>query len=502
VSEASTGSIKGTSGGITATHPPVEFLPVLAAPTDEKDTNTLRTPFVAIACWRLEDLRFEFGSSFIKPEAAVEFAQLAELVKGHPDAPLSIFGHADPVGLDENNKTLSGRRAASVYGILTRRTEIWEDIYSQGGKYTAPHEKDKWGTKVIQIILDDLGYSPGPINGEMGDETREAVKGFQADQSLKVDGKPGKETREKLFFAYMDKHCRDGKGDPFKLDAEAFLGEGKDSYGKGDYQGCGEFNPQMLFSKEEQKKYQQQENKEERDKENAVNRRVMILLFRPGNNVEPKEWPCPRAKEGPSGCKKRFWSDGEDRRSQRLATERRTYEETRGTFACRFYDRLAITSPCETLMTHATFYYGLQIGSSMPWTEAASVSFISEDGLQSSTFPVSQADAVGIYRVVAFPDWRPGVRYKGEVKEGHRTTQLFGYCELSNLQQSPKALNLLAVPAPKDDSANQKDEHPEPDSIDDLFSTDLTSEEPTVTDEERAATEDAAKSHTSLATFY
>ena len=91
-----------------------------------------------IACWRLEDLRFEFGSSFIKPEAAMEFTQLAELVKEQPKSSLSIFGHADPIGLDENNKKLSGRRAAAVYAMLTRKTEIFEDIYSQTGKYTAP----------------------------------------------------------------------------------------------------------------------------------------------------------------------------------------------------------------------------------------------------------------------------------------------------------------------------------------------------------------------------
>ena len=347
MSDAITGSVTSTSGGIAATHPPVEVPPVHVAPTGEEDTNTIRTPFMAIACWKMEDLRFEFGSSFIKPGAAEEFAELAALVKEHPEAPLSIFGHADPVGMDEPNKVLSGRRAASVYGMLTRRTEIWEDIYNQGGEYAAPYEKDKWGTKVVQRILEDLEYSPGPINGELGDETHDAVKRFQIDQGLKVDGKPGKQTREKLFLTYMDKHCWDEKGDPFKLDPGAFLAQGKDGYGKGDYQGCGEFNPQMLFSGEEQKKYQKDENKVERDRVNVVNRRVLVLLFRSGNHVKPHEWPCPRAKEGPSGCKKRFWSDGEDRRSRRLPDERRKYEETEDTFACRFYQRLLKASPCE-----------------------------------------------------------------------------------------------------------------------------------------------------------
>ena len=151
-----------------------------------------------------------------------------------------------------------------------------------------------------------------------------------------------------------------------------------------------------------------------------------MLLFRPRNYVEPNEWPCPRAKEGVSGCKKRFWSDGEDRRGRRLPDERRKYEDSKDTFACRFYDRLANTSPCEVLVTRETYYYGLQMVENMPWSEKASVSFVSEDGLQTRTFSVSQADPVGIYRVIAFSDWRPGVRYKGEVKEGQQTIQLFG----------------------------------------------------------------------------
>ena len=124
--------------------------------------------------------------------------------------------------------------------------------------------------KVVQQILQNLGYSPGPIDGKVGNQTQEAVKAFQKDQGLTTDGNPGKQTRAKLFLAYMDKHCRDGKGDPFKLEPSAFLAQGKDSLGKGDYQGCGEFNPLMLFSREEQHKYQKPENKIERDEENGM----------------------------------------------------------------------------------------------------------------------------------------------------------------------------------------------------------------------------------------
>ena len=449
MTDTSSGYVHAMSGGgLTATHPQVQSFPVLAAPTNEQDTNTLRAPFMPIACWRLEDLRFDFGSSFIKPEAAEEFAQLAELVKERPEAPLSIFGHADPIGLDENNKKLSGRRAAAVYAMLTRQTEIFEDIYSQIGKYTAPHEVDQWGTKVVQQILQNLGYSPGSIDGKMGDQTREAVKAFQNDQGLTVDGNPGRQTRAKLFLAYMDKNCRDGKGDPFKLEPSAFLAQGKDSLGKGDYQGCGEFNPLMLFSQEEQNKDQKPENKAERDEENGLNRRVLVLLFRPGNCIEPDRWPCPRAKEGVSGCKKRFWSDGEDRRSRRLPTDRRKYEETDDTFACRFYDRLANTSPCERRSTQVVFQYGLESGKGFPWSDKATLKIFSVDGTRTKTFAMSQGKEAGTHRVFIFAGPKKGLKYRAQITDGKVKFDLFDPVELFRIQDPGDPLNTLPLPQP------------------------------------------------------
>ena len=58
-------------------------------------------------------------------------------------------------------------------------------------------------------------------------------------------------------------------------------------------------------------------------------------------------WPCPRATEGTEACKKRFWSDGERRRSP---TEvRRELRQTEDTFASRFYDGLTTRSPCDRI---------------------------------------------------------------------------------------------------------------------------------------------------------
>ncbi len=338
------------AGGVVAEHTPVATRPVLVGPTTSDRSNTIRAAIIPIACWRLDDIRFEFSSSFVKPDIAREMTLFAKLVQDHSGAPASIFGHADPIGSDVFNKKLSGRRAAVIHGLLTRNTDLWEDVYSQTGKFTAALEDDAWGLRVVKTILEALGYSPGPLDDQMRSQTRDAVRSFQTDQGFlgrDVDGDPGPQTRAKLFLAFMDKICRDENDQPFKMAPTDFLGQGTDREGKGDYQGCSEFNPVLLFSQEESDRFAQARDRTERNAANAPNRRVLVLLFRPGSKVNVDRWPCPRAKEGIDACKKRFWSDSTRRLA--LQAERRTFDQSRDTFACRFYDRIANDSPCERL---------------------------------------------------------------------------------------------------------------------------------------------------------
>ncbi len=330
--------------GIAAGHPRRIARPLLVAPSTGAEFNTLQPQLITVGCALVSDQKFDFDSSFIMPEAARAFRKLVRLVKAKPDCPLSVFGHADPVGRDAYNKTLSGRRAMSVYAVLVRDTEIWEKkLYKQ------PHGGDKWGTRCVQIMLDALGYPPGPYTGELNTETRDAVEAFQTAHSdeLAVDRDPGTNTRKKLFELYMDLLCSGDDGQPFKLEKTDFLAGGANHDGKGDYQGCGEFNPVLLFSEEEQQEFKRDENREARDEANAPNRRVIVFLFERNTLVDPNLWPCPKAKDPGQGCKARFWSDGEDRRSRLLSGEQRQFQKTRDTFGCRFYQGLAEFSPCE-----------------------------------------------------------------------------------------------------------------------------------------------------------
>jgi hypothetical protein len=155
-----------------------------------------------------------------------------------------------------------------------------------------------------------------------------------------------------LYLAYMDAVC----GNDFKLTPTDFLARGADPKGKGDFQGCSEFNPVTIFSQEDQLRFDQavQENDAdtlaERNRRNGHNRRVMILVFRKNSHVMPVKWPCPRATEGVDTCKGRFFHDGDQRRGKHVAGVERNFNKTHDTFACRFYQRISTGSPCDGVM--------------------------------------------------------------------------------------------------------------------------------------------------------
>jgi len=290
--------------------------PVLVAPALANERNTIREGLVPVACWRMDDVRFAFASSAITPDARDEFARLQEVRGDHPDALLALFGHADPTGDDETNKTLSGRRATAVYAALVRRTDEWEKLFAH------PVGKDQWGDDALLTMQSALGQpAETPLPKSAGE-------------------------RATLFGLYMDFLCTGLDGKPFKLDeAKDFLGKGADAAThRGAVQGCGEFNPALVFSAAETAAFAAESDKTERDAQNAPNRRVVGLLFRGSTEVDLKRWPCPAVTAGTAGCRKRLWSDAARRRKP--SAERRTSSGSGDTFACRFFDRLVTDSPC------------------------------------------------------------------------------------------------------------------------------------------------------------
>lgn len=358
-----------TEGGIASGHDVDLDHDALVGPATDKEFNTIKSAIVPIACWRVDDMRFEFDSSFVTPAIASELTHLTRLRKRLPGALLSVFAHADPVGDDAYNKALSGRRAMAIYALLTRRVDMWEELFKN------PVGNDNWGDASLATMAGALALPQPPkppltpeekASEFFADEDRAgaACPIFAVDRANKAaepvvavataataptdpadrasTAKKDSVARKELFRAYMDRLC----GPDLLVGKEEFLGRGVDAGGKADFQGCSEFNPVLLFSAKEKQELGAPSKKEVRDEENSPNRRVLVFLFRKGTRINPQLWPCPRAKEGTAACHKRFWSDAEKRRSNQA--ERREYAKTTDTFACRFYDRLAHVSPCET----------------------------------------------------------------------------------------------------------------------------------------------------------
>jgi Putative peptidoglycan binding domain len=328
--------------GTAATHPiVVDFARRVATSLEEDKTrNTIKDFLIVVGCTTVPDAHFDFDSSFVRPEAKDQFIKLAKLrddlaenigppTDANPTAratvlpPLSVFGHADPVGEIEYNSTLSRRRARAVYAMLIRDAKEWLDLWNGG------FGGDKWGDKQANLM-----------------QTTTA-------RPLASSASLGQAARLGLIKAYMDAVCvrrdKDGTEQKFVLDAKKdFLARGAGTNAKADVQGCSEFNPAILLSGRETKEFKDNNDKEGRDAANAPNRRVIAFLFKPGSKVDPKKWPCPNAKDNNAvaACRKRLWSDS-DRRLKPDPDLEREFRKTGDTFGCRFYHGIAQNSPCE-----------------------------------------------------------------------------------------------------------------------------------------------------------
>src|SRR5580658_8127870 len=160
MSDDDKGGVQNSSdGGVTGAHPQAAPLELLVAPSTSNELNTIQFRPIPIACWKLEDIRFAFDSSFVTPEAAIELQALKDLrnqfsqkspAAGAPQTttlypPITIFGHADPVGPDVDpdgyNKALSGRRATAVYALLI----VNSDPATAVGLWRQVSATENWG---------------------------------------------------------------------------------------------------------------------------------------------------------------------------------------------------------------------------------------------------------------------------------------------------------------------------------------------------------------------
>jgi len=384
-------------------------------PATSKEFNTASFPPPVVACFRVDDIRFAFDSSFITVDSAnssndirAELGLLVELRKEYPGSPLSVFGHADPVGSDDYNKALSGRRATVVYAVLISTTDpskavsLWQGVA----------QTENWGSSQRQTMQSFTGLPAGTSDSD-------------------------------LFKAYMQKLAPA----ELKLSKQDFLAQGADSGGKGDYQGCSEFNPVLIFSTQKNNQFESDTDKTARNDANASNRRVMVLLYEKGSKVDPTKWPCPRVTEGIAGCKARFWANGEQRRSTRLPDQDRNYgdktDALKGTFACRFYDRmLTDKSPCEGTTTVKIRLFDPQ-ARPLPFAPC----LITETGKKPRADRASGAPPSPLGTTSGSP---PGSRAGGNKEDAVITFQVQNVPATANVKWSrPKAAEGPGSPLPK-----------------------------------------------------
>src|SRR5579864_5792896 len=180
---------KLTEHGRVASHPERPVSPLLVAPTTTTEFNTLSLPLPAVACIQMADVLFEFDSSFVLHDAAIILKDLPVLRSAKANKqgdlpPLGVFGHADPVGDDEYNKKLSGRRAAAIYALLIRDASLWEGLYS------SPAGGDRWGNPELAAMLATVGCP-----ADDGGQIQPAVSAFQSKNGLPPTGHADAGTR-------------------------------------------------------------------------------------------------------------------------------------------------------------------------------------------------------------------------------------------------------------------------------------------------------------------
>ena len=81
--------------------------------------------------------------------------------------------------------------AAQMPQVITEPVVVTKEA-ERTGELSRPAEKE------IQQALKNAGFYDGEIDGKIGPKTKKAVEDFQAKNNLKVDGKVGSKTWEKL----------------------------------------------------------------------------------------------------------------------------------------------------------------------------------------------------------------------------------------------------------------------------------------------------------------
>lgn len=182
----------------------------------QKATATIHlTPGGGVVVAQTFVVHFEIDKAFIEPCMRQVLRDAAQFAKNNPTTKLLVSGNTDlvgtpgaPTGSDPYNQSLSERRARSVFAFITfgRDPEPavteWQEL-RKGQAKPHPTINDKWGTRQVQFMLQDLGFYPGRIDGQDGPLTQEAIRAFRCHEGLPPGTTMDDPTWDALIRAYL-----------------------------------------------------------------------------------------------------------------------------------------------------------------------------------------------------------------------------------------------------------------------------------------------------------
>ncbi|MBF0485795.1 MAG: peptidoglycan-binding protein [Candidatus Omnitrophica bacterium] len=165
-----------------------------------KILSLLMILFLATGCDMLYSVLHKPGGEERKNLGEVVFNQYNPKVEELQQV-LKIFGYN--IGRADGKFGAGTRDAVARFQAeedltVTRFVDkaTWERIefYRQGPFFHKGHLDGR----AVQKALKKAGYDPGKIDGQLGGNTREAIKSFQQDHSLSPDGQMGLKTLKAL----------------------------------------------------------------------------------------------------------------------------------------------------------------------------------------------------------------------------------------------------------------------------------------------------------------
>lgn len=151
-------------------------------------------------------VHYWFDKALIEPCLRGVMRSVAAYAAAHPDEKMLVVGYTDLVGATDYNQALSERRGRGVFAYLTagrnRAASVaeWDALRDGGGIVRLA---DNWSVREYQQILSGLKYYGGQIDEQHGRLTDAAVRNFQSDHGLPVDGIVGDATWLALIDNYL-----------------------------------------------------------------------------------------------------------------------------------------------------------------------------------------------------------------------------------------------------------------------------------------------------------